>query len=254
MTSRTSATKHGFTLIELLCVIAIIGLLVSILLPVVNRAAAAGKRARVSAMLQAISVALDSYHDDFHEYPRAGVSNGATPTRGSDLLVRALIAPFAQAVDGLDGPGFRASKIVDGSGNYQGKPYQAYIPADKFKLIWDPTDKDKPCEIQDGAGGAILYYPATSIKPNINVANGYIGAHPKAMFDSSYGSDHLKPEAFMFMMGDDSSGSPNGGIDNGEKAKTLSPYVLWAPGPDGMYGPKSLTPVDAARCDDVKNF
>ncbi len=59
---RTKPTKYGFTLIELLVVIAIIALLVSILLPSLNRARELAKRAVCSTNLNGMGKALVLYN------------------------------------------------------------------------------------------------------------------------------------------------------------------------------------------------
>jgi len=59
---RTKPTKYGFTLIELLVVIAIIALLVSILLPSLNRARELAKRAVCSTNLNGLGKALVLYN------------------------------------------------------------------------------------------------------------------------------------------------------------------------------------------------
>ena len=52
----------------------------------------------------------------------------------------------------------------------------------------------------------------------------------------------------------------NGLVDTGEQAASTGPYLLWAAGPDGFYGPithPSTTlagPVEIGKCDDVTNF
>ena len=181
-----------------------------------------------------------------------------------------------EANDNADGPGI---SMIPG-----GKKYGPYLQAEKFKL--------RGLAVLDANDNPILYFPAAPGKLNLmgtpsQPADGmYVNrvTNPRAPFSGTAASksnikydaddnfesfrrageagDHINPLHRMRAMLGDHNNSGRIETANGEKIVTEAPYLLWAAGTDGKFGPDAdmiapdniLDVKDADRCDDVTSF
>jgi prepilin-type N-terminal cleavage/methylation domain-containing protein len=179
--------------------------------------------------------------------------------------------------DGLDGPGFRSRQ--------GGKTWGPYLKPENFKV--------QGLDLCDRDGNPILYFPATPGGSNVNKANGYVAKLNRTAATPAVPLYNANDNVTIFRRpsetGDDEavtriqcicgdySGSSyagpegagavgsnqNWGQDTAFAPKT---FILWAAGPDGLYGPTNVINNASSTsdwlsnskatemCDDVTNF
>jgi prepilin-type N-terminal cleavage/methylation domain-containing protein len=76
------AERAGFTLIELLIVIAIIGVLISLLLPAISKAREAANRTSCANNMRQLGLACQTFHNQYSYFPTAGQSDFYAPNYG----------------------------------------------------------------------------------------------------------------------------------------------------------------------------
>jgi prepilin-type N-terminal cleavage/methylation domain-containing protein len=85
--------RTAFTLIELLVVIAIIGVLIALLLPAVQQAREAARRAQCKNNLKQIGLGLHNYHDAFNVFPP---TTCVGPGDGGEWSLVARLLPYIE--------------------------------------------------------------------------------------------------------------------------------------------------------------
>lgn len=158
-----SRTKHfAFSLIEILVVIAIIGLLISLLLPAIGAAREAARRMDCSNRIRQIGLAMSNYESVYRKLPamRLGNASANGPYARTSGLV--MILPYLEQsalhekmqssiVNGHASPRFALSMMFcpgPGSNDPNGQLIQPWL--DKLSLYRCPSDPKSELEEEMG--------------------------------------------------------------------------------------------------------
>ena len=92
--SNNQHSRHGFTIIELLTVMSIIIILISLLVPSLNRVRRYSIDVKQKAQFHSIAIALDLFNSEFDGYPNSDATDDETPAQnycGAMKLCEALV-------------------------------------------------------------------------------------------------------------------------------------------------------------------
>jgi prepilin-type N-terminal cleavage/methylation domain-containing protein len=134
--------RPGFTLIELLVVIAVISILVSLLLPAVQMAREAARRAGCKNNLKQIALAMHNYHETHRKFPQGAYSAAIGGCGGQPDWDAHGNGPITMLLPYLDqGPLYNGLNFAYGFPCNRGF---ANLPAARLSVLVCPSDIEHP--------------------------------------------------------------------------------------------------------------
>ena len=141
-------TGSGFTIIELLTIMSIIVILMTILVPGLNKVRIYARNLKQRAQFHAISTALEVFHSEFEDYPDSGpVDETGSPYCGATKLAEAMV--------GQDLEGF-----------HQDSHFRADCTDGNIQLYNTPTGQIPPAMLNYNMQSRKRYLQLENLNPN----------------------------------------------------------------------------------------
>ncbi|MBX6314093.1 MAG: DUF1559 domain-containing protein [Isosphaeraceae bacterium] len=156
---REARRPQGFTLIELLVVIAIIGVLIALLLPAVQAAREAARRAQCVNNLKQIGIALHNYHSANDCFPPAALKSSnfdGTLANNGSYSAHARLLGFMEQQPLANAMNFQIACFNDPVGNF----INSTVTGTRLNIFLCPSDT--PPTFTLGNNGLTWVQPGTS--------------------------------------------------------------------------------------------
>ena len=191
--------KRGFTIIELLTVVAIIGLLISILLPALSNARRQAKDVNASAHLHAIETALEMFQNERGQYPPSDpfstvplysdpVPEGMRLASGKEWFISGMHL-LAETLIGQDRLGFDPTGLYDP--NVTGQRVGPLLKIGTSGAVGDKDAQNLKIRVSPLAADGGWDLPEVANTPPAPVLDVLRNTGPMVLLDPSYGTPVL---------------------------------------------------------------
>jgi prepilin-type N-terminal cleavage/methylation domain-containing protein len=192
--------RRAFTLVELLVVIAIIGILVALLLPAVQAAREAARRAQCQNRLRQITLACLNYHDTSKHFPSATdiYPNGGTAPTATYWSYLVQILSFMEET--------ALSDRIDRKVFWNAEPNKTFLYKTELPAMRCPSHADTDLTFVDPPGGGGVQDLPTNLRAHYM---GVMGAKVNCPAPANPWPDKT------YTMLPDKTGNPSGGCASG---------------------------------------
>ena len=157
-------SRSGFTLIEILVVVAIIGILISIILPVLSRVRDQAKATRTRSLMDVLTIACDLYYNDWGGIFPPAFANPTSPSKneGIEMLYKGLTTR-----EGRSTRDYARDVSNDDLGDSDGDGAREFHDAWGNPLVYfDAPNYGKNCEYQAANGTTFSAVPQKNASDN----------------------------------------------------------------------------------------